>query len=321
MNGFNLRFKFLTIFVQYSFEVMKILLNIFLMLSLSLALKAQAPASNLYLFNVQKIGDTLFQFSAPRFLSAFNLRGYNNHPFFFSNNELYISSQSPREKQPELYSLNVSTGVKTRVTDTPDGEYSPRPLTDGQSFSAVRMEFVPGDTLQRLWQFPINRSGKGQPVFTDITNVGYYLWLSTRELLMFLVDKPNQLARVEIGNPRKEVIAVNPGRCLRRITGVGAYYVQKSSTQGQPWKIMKWDQRGAGRNQFSEVINTLSGSEDFAVMSDGSFIMGNGPILYRFRPGLDRNWKKMADFSFYNIQKITRIEVSPDNTKIVFAGQ
>lgn len=292
-----------------------------LCLGLSLSLYAQPPASHLYVFNVQKLGDTLFQFSAPKFLSAFNLRGYNNHPFFFSNTELYIASQSPQQSQPELYSLNLSTGVRTRVTDTPDGEYSPKPIGDGQNFSAVRMEFTQGDTLQRLWQFPISRSSKGQPVFTDIDNVGYYLWLSTRELLMFLVDKPNQLARVEVGNSRKEVLAVNPGRCIRRITGVGAYFVQKSSSLSQPWKIMKWDQRAVGRNQVSEVVNTLNGSEDFAVMSDGSLIMGNGPILYRFRPGTDRGWKKMADFSYYNIQRITRLEVSPDNGKIVFVAQ
>lgn len=300
---------------------MKTLLLLFLSTALYLSLSAQPPASHLYAFNVQKVGDTLFQFSAPKFLSAFNLKGYNNHPFFFSNNELYIASQSSKESQPELYSLNLSTGVRSRVTDTPDGEYSPRPVGDGQNFSAVRMEFIQGDTLQRLWQFPINRSGKGQPIWTDIDNVGYYLWLSTRELLLFLVGKPSQMARVDVGSSRKEVIAVNPGRCIRRITGVGAYFVQKSSSLSQPWKIMKWDQRAVGRNQVSEVVNTLNGSEDFALMSDGSLIMGNGPILYRYRPGTDRSWKKMADFSFYNIQKITRIEVSPDNGRIVFVGQ
>ncbi|MBK9491410.1 MAG: hypothetical protein IPO07_23405 [Haliscomenobacter sp.] len=300
---------------------MKTRLLLLLAICAQLSLYAQPPASNLYLFNVKKVGDTLFQFSAPKFLSAFNPKGYNNHPFFFNNNELYISTQSPQESQPEIYSLNLSTGTRTRVTDTPDGEYSPRPIGDGQNFSAVRMEFPPGDTLQRLWQFPINRSNKGKPVFTDIDNVGYYLWLSTRELLMFLVAKPNQLVKVELGNPRKEVIAVNPGRCIRQILGTGAYFVQKSTSFSQPWKIMKWDQRTVGRYQVSDVVNTLNGSEDFAVMSDGSLIMGNGSVLYRFRPGVDRSWRKMADFSNYNIQKITRIEISPDNGKVVFVGQ
>jgi hypothetical protein len=56
-------------------------------------------------------------------------------------------------------------------------------------------------------------------------------------------------------------------------------------------------------------------------MNDGSLVMGSGAVLYRFRPGVDRNWKKMADFSFYGMKKITRIEISPDNGKIVFVGQ
>jgi len=300
---------------------MKKLALLLIILGFVVYLPAQAPISNLYLFNLAKTGDTTFQFSAPKFLSAFNLKGYNNHPYFFNDNELYIASQAPQESQPELYSLNILTGIRTRVTDTYDGEYSPRPVGDGQNFSAVRMEFPVGDTIQRLWQFPLSRSGKGQPVFNDINNVGYYLWLSARELLLFLVDKPNQLVKVEIGNPRKETIAVNPGRCIRKIPGNGAYFVQKSSSLSQPWKIMKWDQRVVGRAAVTEIVNTLNGSEDFAVMNDGSLVMGSGSVLYRFRPVVDRNWKKMADFSFYGMKKITRIEVSPDNGKIVFVGQ
>lgn len=155
------RFKLFPIFVQTDDLTMKKITLLLLILGSAVYLSAQAPTSNLYLFNLAKTGDTTFQFSVPKFLSAFNLKGYNNHPYFFNDNELYIASQAPKESQPELYSLNILIGTRTRVTDTYDGEYSPRPVGDGQNFSAVRMEFPVGDTIQRLWQFPLSRSGKG----------------------------------------------------------------------------------------------------------------------------------------------------------------
>jgi hypothetical protein len=282
--------------------------------------QAQAPASNLYLFNLRKVTDTLFQCSAPRFLSAFNQKGYNNHPFFFSDDELYFSSQGMGQKQPDFYSLNLNANTRTRVTDSPDGEYSPRPLGDGQQFTAVRMEFPGKDTIQRLWQFPLNRSSEGRPVFNDLNNVGYYCWMSTREALLFLVDRPNQLVRVEVGSTKRETLASNVGRCIKKVLGGGAYFVQKSTTPNAPWKIMRWDPRVAPGRQISEVALTLPGSEDFALMNDGSFIMASGPVVYRLRPGLDKKWRKLADFSFYQIKRINRIELSPDNSKLVFAA-
>jgi hypothetical protein len=288
--------------------------------TLATQLVAQAPASNLYLFDLRKVTDTLFQCSKPRFLTASNLRGYNNHPFFFSDDELYYSSMPLGQSNPEFYSFQISTQTRTRITDSPDGEYSPRPLGDGQHFTAVRMEFPGRDTVQRLWQFPLNRSNAGQPIFKDLNNVGYYAWLNAREVLLFLVGKPSQLVKMEIGGVKREVLAVNIGRCIKKLPGGTAYFVQKNNSN-TPWKVMQWNPRAAAGKQMTEVCATLSGSEDFAVMNDGSLLMANGPIVYRLRPGVDKNWKKLADFSNYNIRRINRIEVSPDNNRLVFAAQ
>src|SRR5690606_9853788 len=101
----------------------------------------------------------------PQFLTNFNANGYNNHPVFFSDNELYISAQSPLDAQPDLYLLDIDRKTKTRVTSTPSGEFSPARMPDFYNFSAIRQEIAGRDTVLRLWQFPIDRLTNGKPVF------------------------------------------------------------------------------------------------------------------------------------------------------------
>lgn len=298
----------------------KALLGLLWLLGFQILMGAQVPISNLYLFDLKKANDSIFQFSAPRFLTAFNVNGYNNHPYFFSNEELYLSVQQPNMRVPDFYSLNLRTNTRVRVTDTPEGEYSPRPLGDGVHFTAVRMEFPGRDTVQRLWQFPLDRSNKGQVLLPDVTKVGYYLWLSTREVVMFLVGRPNQLIKTDVLAPRKDIIALDVGRCIKKLNNGMVYFVQKSVSA--PWQIMRYDPKSTSiRVQSSLVINTLPNSEDFTIMNDGVILMASGSALYKFKPGSsDRIWKKIGDFQTFGVRRITRIELSPDNSRIVLVN-
>ena len=86
------------------------------------ALAGQLQTSNIYMFNMKQVSDSVFQFSNPQYLTAFNAAGYNNQPEFFNNDELYITSQLPAMQQPELFLLNLQTRTKIRVTETVDEE-------------------------------------------------------------------------------------------------------------------------------------------------------------------------------------------------------
>ncbi|MEZ4986284.1 MAG: hypothetical protein R2795_14795 [Saprospiraceae bacterium] len=84
---------------------------------------AQLPQSNIYLFQMKQVTDSVFQFTSPQYLTHFNANGYNNQPAFFNNDELYISCQLPSQQQPELYLLNLKTRNKLRVTETVEGSF------------------------------------------------------------------------------------------------------------------------------------------------------------------------------------------------------
>ena len=117
---------------------------------------AQLPQSNVYLFNMKQVSDSIFEFNQPQYLTAFNADGYNNQPSFFTNDELYISAQLPSMQQPELYLLNLKDRTKLRVTETAEGEFSPTRMPDFYNFSAIRQEYIGRDTVIRLWQFPMD---------------------------------------------------------------------------------------------------------------------------------------------------------------------
>ncbi len=289
---------------------------LFPLLLITQGLFAQMKPSHIYVFDVRFMNDTTYEFSKPKYLTDFNPNGYNNHPAFFSNTELYISSQQPNENQPEIYALNLEKLTKTRITDTPEGEYSPFRMPDFYNFSAVRLEISGRDTIQRLWQFPMDRLSNGKPVFKYINKVGYYHWLNSRQVALFLVGDPNQLVVAEVDYDRLTPIATNPGRCFRMLPDGNLAFVVKSSYGS--WKIMK-KKPMAKDSDPEEIIETLQNSEDFAVLPDGTLLMGQGSRIYKFNPRSDSSWVQITDLRFYNIREITRLSVGPGSREFKLA--
>lgn len=277
----------------------------------TLPLSAQSPRSNIYLFNVDRVNDTTYQFSQPRWLTYYNRDGYNNHPFFMDEDLIYVSSQLPGQAQPDIYALNLRDTTRTRVTATVEGEYSPARMPDYINFSAVRQEYLPRDTVRRLWQFPINRprtsTDNGKPVFKYVNNIGYYQWINNRLVAVFLTETPAALAIADLQTDQIRRVATEVGRTLRMAPGGKLLFVKKGFID--PWRIMEVDPVRGG--EPVPVINTLTGAEDFAVLPDGTLLMALGSKIYKYTRPRDEGWAEVADLSYYGIRSITRMAVSP----------
>lgn len=287
----------------------------------TLPLLGQLPTSNIFVFDLQRDFEKDSTYLAnPQYLSNYNRTGYNNHPHFLNEEELMISSSTPGQIQPDLFSLNLKSKERTRVTDTEPGEYSPRRMPDYFNFSAVRMEYLPNDTLIRLWQFPLDRSSNGRPVFADKYNIGYYSWLNSRDIVLFKVQTPNQLVKTDIYSGQEEVIAQNVGRCFMPGSRGTLIYMQINPDGNTA--LIQYDSRAYFEDQkHKKLISALPGSQDFAVLQDGSLIAASNSEVYQYRPGSDETWKKIADLSPYNIKGISRIAISPSESKIAFVAQ
>ncbi len=275
---------------------------------LQLPLEGQEfTSSNIYVFDLVRPNDSIFEFKNPTYLTDFNKDGYNNHPWFFDNNVIYMSSQLPNQNQPELIKMDLSNKTKARVTATSEGEYSAMPVPEAFrfNFSAVRLEPKGADTLIRLWQFPIDRTTNGRPVFKYINNIGYYCWINSQQVAAFLVDSPSKLAIGDVRTDNFQQIDENVGRCFRMLPNGNLVYVRK-----QPYGIWQMIEYNVYKKQKEIITNTLPNVEDFGVLRDGTLIMGQDSKLYKFNRITDTEWVEVADFRFYDIKGISRIAVS-----------
>ena len=291
------------------------LLLLALGLLFALGLSAQLPQTQVYTFDIVS-ADSTVTFSKPQYLTAFNQRGYNNQPHWLDREELLLSVQTPEMEQPDVYRFDLAKKQRQRLTRTRAGEFSPKAMGDGRRFSAVRQEYLGRDTVLRLWEFPTSLLDNGKPVFKYINGIGYYEWLNSAQLALFLVGNPNTLALAAADSDRPRTLANNVGRCFRRLPNGNLAYVSK---QTPSWTIV--EQNLYRLNEAPRVVTTcINGSEDFTVLNDGSYLMAGGSKIYRYDPIRQPEWREVVDLRFYGIRNITRIEANGFGKIAVVAG-
>jgi len=263
--------------------------------------EAQLPKTQIYLFDIKPLTDDYFEFTRPKYLTSFNSNGYNNQPHFINERALYFTMQTPSGDQTDIYGLNLYKKNKYQVTDTPDGEYSPTVMPGGKDFSCIREEYD-GKKTQRLWKFPIDRSGKGSRIFEDVTGVGYHHWIGRTKVLMFIVGTPHKLIIGETDTQKTREVATNIGRCMQTLPNGNVAFIEKVSDK--TWYLKELD---INTYKINIMIEVPDGSEDFVITSDGTVMLGKGSKLYKYNQAYDKKWVEIGDFSHYGINNITRL--------------
>jgi hypothetical protein len=277
----------------------------------------QLPNTNIYCLDMEKFGEQI-DFKNVRFLTGFNIYGYNNQPHWMNNNELQIAVQTPYDtSQTEIYSLSLLNNVLTQVTATRESEYSPTLMPDRRNISCIRTDATQAGT-QRLWTYPLDRSNSGRDLLTLHQDIGYHCWLSDKKLALFIVGRTgtSSLKLVNLDDQSSIQLLSGIGRSMARLNDGKLAYVQKSTAQ--TWYIKSLDPVGYGSDV---IIQTLPGSEDFTLLPDGTFIMGNGSKLYSYKLGNpEKQWKEIADLSKFGIFNIRRLTVSRELDKIAIVN-
>ena len=294
-----------------------LLLFVFSILITNSSIAQQLPNTNILLFDLKQQTDSIFLFSNPKFLTGFNKEGYNNQPYWMSDNELYLTVQRAEDTtQTDIYALDVSKNMLTQVTATVESEYSPtqvphRGEEDAQSFfSCVRVEADEMNS-QRLWRFPLDRSNNGQPVFTSIFDIGYHYWLNYREAMLCIIGNPHYLVVANTRDQSQRNVVSHIGRCFQQMPNGDIAFVHK--IDNNTWLIKRMNTRTYNTQLVTAV---LPDSEDFVALADGTLIMASGSKLYKFNKALDTYWLEIGNFSAYGIKKISRIAVNKVQDKI-----
>jgi WD40 repeat protein len=274
---------------------------------------ATPPSSDIYIVdlktkhNYQTHADEM-KLGDPKKITDF--AGYNNQPFFMPDGHAILYT-SMRDKQSDIYRYDIQTGATTRVTDTPESEYSPTLMPDRKNISVVRVE---RDGTQRLWKFPLD-GGPPSLIIEDIKPVGYHLWIDDHTLALFILGgtgKPNFLELYDLRTRKSEFITENPGRVLRRIPNQEKFsFVQKIAADH--WEIKAFDLR---TRTSASLIATLPGVEDYAWLPNDILLMGKESKLFAVHPLAGKSWSQLEDFTVAGLQGISRIAVSPKGDRL-----
>src|SRR5207302_569298 len=172
---------------------------------------------------------------------------------------------------------------------------------DGSSISVVRVE---RDSTQRLWRFPTDGSAPSV-VLRDIKPVGYFAWLDSTTLALFVLGNPNSLQIADTRTGVGRVVTTNIGRSLQRVPGGRrASFVQRI---GDRWVLKTVDPTpGPDGNFETETVATLPDSADYVVWRSATELYtAAGSRIFRLRRP-SSSWRQIADLSGNGLRRISR---------------
>ncbi|MCX6141173.1 MAG: hypothetical protein NTX15_10170 [Candidatus Kapabacteria bacterium] len=244
--------------------------------------------------------------------------GYDNQPAFTADGNalLFVSDRSG---STDVYRYDILTSLTTQITDTRESEFSPTPMTDGKSFSAIRVG-LPDDTTeaytesQQLWRYDL--TGKPIAPILGTRRVGYHCWLDDGLVALFIVgdDKkglPHRLVATDLASRQTVDLASNIGRTIKRMPDGRLSFVDKSDST--KWMFSTIAQ---GDAKPTPLIAAPLGSEDFCWLQDGTMICVRGNTLVQWKTGTTTftPFATLADL----VGTIVRITVNDDDTRIAF---
>ncbi|HEV8234402.1 MAG TPA: hypothetical protein VGP84_07375, partial [Gemmatimonadaceae bacterium] len=152
----------------------------------SLLAQATPPSTDIFLAPV-RIDRGQLVVGTP--VNVTNRPGYDNQPSFTPDSRALLFTSVRADAQADIYRYELQTKSITRVTTTPESEYSATIFGDGSRFSVIRVE---ADSTQRLWSFRLDGTDP-RLVFAGFKPVGYHAWVDSTTVAMFLLGRPNAL--------------------------------------------------------------------------------------------------------------------------------
>lgn len=293
---------------------MKISLFLIAFLAYFNALRCQTSFSQVYLCQVFDT-DQSIQLTAPELISEAS--GYNNQPFFESDNTVLFAGT--RNGQTDIVRYSISEKVKEWLTNTTGSEYSPQSIPNQNHIAAIRLE-------TNAEQFLASYTTTGTYIKTLVSDpiIGYQVWVNTNEMYAaILIDDGLSLAKHHIDSKKAEVLDNQIGRSLHlRPAGKDGdfmpNYITYVSKKVLPNQIVGLDVTNK-KSHF--IVETIENSEDFCWTPWGQIIMGQGSKLYIFDPSVPDRWTLVQDMSPFGLTNITRVTVSPSGKYFAFVAE
>jgi dipeptidyl aminopeptidase/acylaminoacyl peptidase len=278
----------------------------------SLHAQQAPPSTDVFLAPLMVRGDRL-EVGQP--VNITHRTGYDNQPAFTPDGRSVLYTSVREDGQSDIYRYDVARQTTTRLTSTPESEYSATVMPGGRRFSVVRVE---RDSAQRLWSFDLN-GGDPRLVLEGIKPVGYHAWIDSGTLALFVLGSPNSLQIADVAGGVGRVVANDIGRSLVSAPGGRAFsYVQRADSA---WWLYRAAVRPDGQLTPQRLARLPAGADFIAWTKSGDAITGQGTKLLRLHPGPVAQWQELADLSAAGLDRISRLTISADGRWLAFVAE
>ena len=274
-----------------------------------LSFAATARSQDIYLFELRRT-DTGYRVENGR--NVTRRAGYDNQPFFSADSRSFVYT-SVRAELGDVYEYDLETGETRHVIDTPEvPEYSPMPGSDGATLTVVRENTVPDQTVWRVDR----ASGTSEWALSSREPIGYYRFNERGEALLWV----RYAFTVQLYRPGRAGTTFVSGHAAPStpmlVPGGHSFSFVHHQVNGEAW-IKRVDPDDLS---VTPVAPILEGQIHYAWTRASELLAGRGSTLYHWAPGRSTEWTEVIDLASLGVDDITRLIVSPDDTKIAIVA-
>ncbi|MEX0891944.1 MAG: M55 family metallopeptidase [Gemmatimonadota bacterium] len=270
-------------------------------------LHAQA-ATDIFLADVM-LRDGRTHVTAP--LPATDRDGYDNQPWFLPDGSAFLYA-SERDGQTDIFRFDIASGASTRLTNTPENEYSPTLPLGGERLMVVRW---PTDmSTGALWWF----TPDGRPLEEargSVPRVGYYTFVDERTLALFINDSIQSfmLNDTQTGDTTR-VGRDMGGSAPRTIPRQRAVSYLSRAGDGQRW-LTRLD---VDSRRSTPLVPMLEGVANYTWTPRGTVLAARGATLYEWSGRGD--WREVVTFADPRLQDVSRLALSPAGDRLALVS-
>ncbi len=267
---------------------------------------AQMPSTDIYVADLRVHGDTI-EIGAPRNATA--RPGYDNQPWFLPDGSGFLYN-ADMGGQTDVFRFDLASWTGTRLTDTPENEFSPSLTRDGREMLVVRW---PADmSTGALWRY----TPEGEPVAphaSSVERVGYYGSVRDSAFAVFVNDSVRTFVLVDARGARRLRTGI-AGSPPQHIPGTNAVSFMMPGADGRVWIHRADLDSGA----VTPIAPAAGESLSYAWLAGNVLLMPSGNAVYALDPWSEAEWRLVARFDDPALAAIVRIAVSPAGDRVAF---
>ncbi|HEU5208677.1 MAG TPA: hypothetical protein VFU06_04630 [Longimicrobiales bacterium] len=271
---------------------------------------AQMPSTDIFIADL-RLDDRGIGIGTPR--NATMRPGYDNQPWFLPDGRGFLYNADVGG-QTEIFRFDLGTWTATRLTQTPENEFSPSLTPDGGEMLVVRW---PADmSTGALWRY----STDGRPIAehpASVERVGYYGALADGGMAFFVNDSVRTFEVVDVQGGEGTVLTGLAGSPPQQIPGEAAVSFMMPGSDGRAW-IHRMD---LASGVITPIAPAVGESLSYAWLPGNVLLMPSGNALYALDPAHEEEWRDVARFDDPDLANIVRVAASAAGDRIALVAE